>query len=81
MFNLSLYKKKKKNSKVQAWLEIMISLKIEFELELVGKQKNLSWAELCLAWIINQAKLNLNIKFKLELRSSFWDWDMKKLHY
>ena len=54
----------------------MTSLKIVFEHELVGKPKSLS-----LGWLISQAKLKLNIKLKLELRSSFWGWNLKKLHY
>ena len=35
---------RKKKSKVQAWLELVTSLKIVFELELVGKPKSLSLA-------------------------------------
>ena len=45
-------------SKVQAWLELMISLKIIFELELVGKLKSLK-----LAWVKLELKL-LSLRFK-----------------
>ena len=54
------------------------------------KPKNSVWVwarekvkkfEFGLTWLICQAKLKLNIKLKLELRSSFWAWDLKKLHY
>ena len=34
---------------------------------------------LSLAWLIRQAKLELNIKLKLELKSSFLAWDPKKI--
>ena len=47
-----------------------------FELELVVKPKSLG-----LAWLVSQVKLELNIKLKFELQSSFWVWDVKKLHY
>ena len=57
--------------------------KIMLELKLVEKPKNLDLglAWLGLIWLISQAKLKLNIKFKLELRSRFWARDIKKLHY
>ena len=41
-----------------------------------GKAKKL---EVGLVWLISQAKLKLNIKLKLEFRSSFWTWDLKKI--
>ena len=47
-----------------------------FELKFVRMPKSLSSA-----WLIGQAKLELNIKLKLELKSSLLAWDSKKLHY
>ena len=46
-----------------------------------AKKLELGLAWLGLTWLISQAKLKLNIKLKLELMSSFWAWDLKKLHY
>ena len=39
--------------------------------------ENVKKFELGLAWLISQAKLELNIKLKLELKSSFLAWDQK----
>ena len=50
--------------------------KTMFELKFVRKPKSLG-----LAWLVSQAKLELNIKHKLELKSSFWAKNLRKLHY
>ena len=41
-----MFKARQEKSKVRAWFELVTSLKIVFELELVGKSKTLS-----LAWL------------------------------
>ena len=75
MFELDSSIKVKSSSLARVWYEP----KKMFELELVRKPKGLSLVSFGLVWLISQVKLELNIKLKLELMSSFWVWDPNKI--